>query len=91
MKEAAGSGAWIEFVYNALIGPNKEYTCEEYARAIAAVGPEHCILASDLGQAVNPLHPDGLAAFFAGLEKAGVKRAEIERMSRENPAKALGM
>src|SRR5437764_13318621 len=25
MKEAAGMGAWIEFVYNALIGPNKEF------------------------------------------------------------------
>jgi microsomal dipeptidase-like Zn-dependent dipeptidase len=91
MKEAAGLGAYIEFVYNALIGANKEFTFAEYAVAIRAVGPEHCILSSDLGQAANPLHPDGLAAFFAGLLKAGITQAEIETMSRLNPARALGL
>jgi hypothetical protein len=91
MKEAAGMGAWIEFVYNALIGSNREFTFEEYANAIREVGAEHCILSSDLGQAANPVHTEGLVTFFAGLEKAGVRRAEIERMSRENPARALGL
>src|SRR5436190_16486798 len=51
MKEAAGLGAYIEFVYNALIGPNKEFTFADYAKAIREVGPEHCIVSSDLGQA----------------------------------------
>jgi hypothetical protein len=91
MKEAAGMGAWIEFVYNALIGANREFTFEEYAKAIREVGAEHCILSSDLGQAANPVHTEGLVTFFAGLEKAGVARAEIQRMSRENPARALGL
>jgi predicted metal-dependent TIM-barrel fold hydrolase len=91
MKEAADMGAWIEFVYNALIGSNREFTFEEYANAIREVGAEHCILSSDLGQAANPVHTEGLVTFFAGLEKAGVRRAEIERMSRENPARALGL
>ena len=91
MQEAAGMGAWIEFVYNALIGPNKEFEFADYAQAIRAVGVEHCILASDLGQAGNPLHPDGLAAFFAGLQSAGLEPAEIARMSQTNPSQALGM
>jgi len=91
MKQAAGMGAWIEFVYNALIGPNREFTFEEYAKAIREVGPEHCILSSDLGQAVNPVHTDGLVVFFAGLEKAGVARKDVETMSRTNPARALGL
>jgi predicted metal-dependent TIM-barrel fold hydrolase len=91
MKEAAAMGAWVEFVYNALIGPNKEFTFEDYAKAIREVGPAHCILASDLGQAVNPVHTVGLVAFFAGLEKAGVARADIGLMSRVNPARALGL
>src|SRR5579864_1632449 len=42
MREAAGLGAYVEFVYNALIGPSRDIP--EYARAIRAVGPEHCIL-----------------------------------------------
>jgi hypothetical protein len=91
MKEAAGLGAYIELVYNALIGPNKEFTFAEYAAAIRAIGPAHCILASDLGQAANPVPPDGLVAFFAGLRKAGISQADIDRMSKENPAEALGL
>jgi hypothetical protein len=91
MKEAAAQGAWIEFVYNALIGPNKEFTFEDYAKAIREIGPSHCILSSDLGQAANPVHTEGLIAYFAGLEKAGIPRADIELMSRTTPARALGL
>jgi hypothetical protein len=91
MKQAADAGAWIEFVYNALIGPNKEFDFGDYAKAIRGVGVEHCILSSDLGQAGNPLHPDGLVAFFAGLKQAGFTQAEIDLMSKSNPAHALGM
>src|SRR5262245_39509745 len=49
MKQAAAMGAYLEFVYNALIGPNKSFNMPDYAAAIRAVGPEHCILSSDLG------------------------------------------
>jgi hypothetical protein len=91
MKEAAGLGAFIEFVYNALIGPNKSFTVEEYARALRAVGPEHCILSSDLGQAGNPLHPDGLEVYFRALAAQGFSRDEIVRMSCKNPAAFLGL
>jgi hypothetical protein len=48
MKQAAGQGAFIEFVYNGLIGANQQFTPEQYADAHRRVGPEHCILASDL-------------------------------------------
>jgi hypothetical protein len=91
MKEAASLGGWIEFVYNALIGPNKEYTVEEYVKMIRDVGPAHSILSSDLGQAANPVHTAGWIAYLATLERAGISRADLELMSRTNPAKALGM
>ena len=91
MKEAAALGAYVEFVYNALIGPNQSLAMGDYVKAIREVGPGHCILASDLGQVGNPPHPDGLAAFFAGLEQAGLSHADVVRMSRTNPARALGM
>jgi hypothetical protein len=91
MQEAANAGAYLEFVYNGLIGVNKEFEIGDYVKAIRAVGPEHCILASDLGQAGNPLHPDGLEAFFAALRAAGISAADIERMSVSNPARVLGL
>jgi hypothetical protein len=91
MQEAARDGAYIEFVYNGLIGPNHEYQIGDYAKAIRAVGPQSCILSSDLGQPANPLHPDGLMAFFAALKKEDFTQAEIVRMSKTNPARALGL
>src|SRR5262249_38143940 len=39
MKEAAAVGAYIEFVYGALIGAKKVLTMADYVAAIRAVGP----------------------------------------------------
>ncbi len=91
MQEAARLGAYIEFVYNALLpsatgGPT---TFDAYAKAMHAVGAEHCILSSDLGQAVNPVHTVGWKAYLEGLRKAGVTPAEIDLMARRNPARLL--
>jgi hypothetical protein len=91
MLEAAKMGAYIEFVYNGLLGSYKEFTFKDYARAIRYVGVDHCILASDMGQPANPLHPDGLVALFEGLKKEGITQAEINRMAKENPARLLGL
>lgn len=91
MQQAANLGAYLEFVYNALIGPNKAFDMKEYAAALRAVGPERCILSSDLGQAGNPLHPDGLEAFFRGLREHGFSQQEIETMAKTNPAKLLSL
>jgi hypothetical protein len=90
MKEAAALGAYLEFVYNALTGPNRSADYAGYARAIRAVGPAQCILSSDLGQAGNPLHPEGLAAFIAGLRKEGFTTADLDLMTKTNPARLLG-
>jgi Family of unknown function (DUF6282) len=91
MQEAASLGAWIEFVYNGLIGTYKEFEFADYARAIRAVGIDKCVLASDLGQPLNPSHPDGLVAFFIGMQKEGFTSAEIDLMSKKNPALILGL
>lgn len=91
MQEAAKMGAYIEFVYDGLIGANKEYDFEDYAKAIRSVGVDHCILSSDMGQPGNPVHTDGLTAFYAGLRAHGFTQAEINRMSKQNPAWLIGL
>ncbi|HUA86333.1 MAG TPA: DUF6282 family protein [Bryobacteraceae bacterium] len=87
MQEAARLGAYLELVY---IKPGTAEALTS-AKAIRAVGPEHCILSSDLGQAGNPLHPDGLLAFYRYLKQQGFSVAEIDRMAKTNPARALGL
>jgi hypothetical protein len=91
MKEAAALGAYIEFVYNGVIGSSKEFTLADYAKAIREVGPSHCILSSDMGQPNNPLHPDGLLLFFDGLRQQGISQADIDQMSKTNPARLLNL
>ncbi len=95
MQEAARDGAYIEFVYGATLpadnGANAGIPMSEYAKAIRAIGPQSCILSSDLGQPKRPLHPDGLAMFFAALRKEGISQANIDVMSKTNPARALGL
>jgi len=91
MKQAAAMGAYLEFVYNGVAGRGKESGMSDYAKAIRAIGPDHCILSSDLGQAGNPLHPDGLEAYFKAMRAEGFSLAEIDQMSKTNPAKVLGL
>ena len=91
MQEAATLGAYIEFVYNGLIGGSKQFDFADYAKAIREVGVEHCILSSDMGQPTNPLHPDGLILFFDGLRKQGFSQADIDLMSKVNPARLLSL
>ena len=91
MIEAAHQGAYLEFVYNGLIGRSKAFEVQDYVRAIHAVGAKSCILASDLGQVGNPLHPDGLGAFFELMLRNGISRDELAVMTKINPARVLGL
>src|SRR5205085_6999529 len=91
MCEAADLGAFIEFVYNGLIGVHKEFEPRDYAEAIRLIGAERCILASDLGQATNPSHPEGLSSFFCAMEREGLRAGEIDHMAKRNPALLLGL
>jgi len=91
MQQAAGLGAYIEFVYNGLIGNSKQFDFADYAKAIRAVGPDHCILSSDMGQPSNPLHPDALVLLFDGLKKQGLSQSDIDQMSKVNPARLLSL
>jgi hypothetical protein len=87
MQEAAKLGAYIEFVW---VRPGSA-EAKAYIPAIRAVGPEFCVLSSDLGQAANPLHPDGLLGLYQNLMSQGFSGADIDRMAKINPAKLLGL
>jgi hypothetical protein len=91
MQEAARQGAFIEFVGGALAAPAAAAAIDRYAAAIRAVGPQFCILSSDLGQKGNPLPPDGFAAFLMALRGKGFTEDELAVMSKYNPARLLGL
>jgi len=91
MQEAAQLGAFIEFVGSS---PTAADAVDRYARfadAIRQVGPEFCILSSDLGQAENVFPADGFGAFLVAMRDAGFSERDVDRMSKQNPAKLLGL
>jgi len=91
MQEAAGLGAFIEFCGGSVTGPDAAARLDRYADAIRKVGPGSVVLSSDLGQKGNALPPDGFAAFLLALRSRGFTETELSRMSKENPAKLLGL
>jgi hypothetical protein len=54
--------------------------------SIRAVGPESCILSTDLGQAINPPVAEGFAMFAQKLLDGGFSLDEVRRMAVTNPA-----
>ena len=96
-RQAATLGALLEYPVGTALGSNPTWggTSAEklrtYAEAIRAVGPEHVVISSDLGQSMNPIHTDGLAVFLAQLLQAGFTRGEVDQMSKLNPARLLGL
>jgi hypothetical protein len=92
-QEAAKMGAYLEYCY----GTTLEYagkgrrTLAEFAKLMKALGPEHCIMSSDLGNAVNPVHPAGIKTYIEGLLAAGITEQEIDLMLRRNPARLLDL
>ena len=87
MQEAAKLGAMLELVYS----PLTDQRLQEEADAIRTIGAASFILSSDLGQPQNPLHTDGLLALYKGLMAKGIAAADIDLMSRRNPARLLGL
>jgi len=91
MQEAARLGGFIEFVGGSLTGADASARMDRFADTIRKVGPEFCILSSDLGQRGNALPPDGFGAFLVAMKMRGFSDQEIARMSKQNPARLLGL
>lgn len=101
MKRCVELGAYIEHVYLAtLMGPQaaqewmhpwRNVSFAMYAEAIKALGADHCVLSTDLGQYLNPTPVDGLKEFALGLKKLGVTDEQLDWMIRKNPARLLGL
>ena len=91
MQEAAKLGALVEFVGGNIGDPDGKARMDRFAEDIKKIGPQFCILSSDLGQKGNPLPVDGFAAFLAAMKAHGLTDQDLDRMARRNPAALLGL
>ncbi len=93
IQEVVAAGGTIEHCFLSTLatsGP-EPVPIAKYVEAIRAVGAEHSILSTDLGQAENPIHPMGFKIFILELMRAGITQAEIDLMTRVNPARMLDL
>ena len=84
-KEAARTGALIEHTLGAT------GLTEQDLADIREVGPENVVVTSDLGQRGRMIHPDGFKVAVAALAEADFSQAEIDMMTKRNPARFLGL
>jgi hypothetical protein len=91
MQEAAKLGALVEFVGGSLTEAGAPARMDRFADAIRRIGPEFCLLSSDLGQQGNALPPDGFGAFLLAMRARGFSEQDVDRMAKQNPARLLGL
>jgi len=99
MKKAAAMGGKMELcALLMLTGPDSplewmrhapRIPLADAAARIKAVGAQHFVLGTDLGQTGNPTPADGLQMFVTGLLAHGITREAIELMGRETPGALL--
>ena len=102
MKEAVRLGALIEIVLSGdgLTGggpkvvnaenPAMDYGPQKIAD-IRALGPENVVLTSDLGQPGRVNHAVSFQMALAVLAKEGFSQADIDMITKRNPARFLGL
>jgi hypothetical protein len=81
-RELAGAGALLERCFTTPYTGKVSWA--DLFDHIRAVGPEHSILSSDLGQPFNPPVEDGLALFADRLLEAGFTEPEVHTMAVTN-------
>ena len=106
MKEAVRLGALIEIVLSAegftggppgggakVVNPENpvlDYGPQKIAD-IRALGPQNIVLTTDLGQPDRPSHAEAFRIALTVLQKEGFSEAEIDTMTKLNPARFLGL
>ena len=63
---------------------------EDWIENIRAVGPEHSVLSTDLGQVFNPPVEDGMGIMVDRLLEAGLNEEEVQVMAVANTRRVAG-
>jgi predicted metal-dependent phosphotriesterase family hydrolase len=90
-KQAAQLGVFVEFCGGTLEPSGSQARIDRFAEQIRQLGVEHVILSSDLGEVGKPLPVPGYATYLEAMRKKGFTDQELDRMTKENPAKLLGL
>ena len=82
--ELANLGAMIEHCFTTMHTGKAPW--QAVIDSIRAVGPERCLLSTDLGQTINPPVAEGFALFAETLLEGGFSAEQVRRMAVINSA-----
>ncbi|HKM50347.1 MAG TPA: DUF6282 family protein [Candidatus Bathyarchaeia archaeon] len=91
--ECAGKGAYVEFCATTLVEHPEVFRQEigRITRLIHAIGPEHCILTSDLGRPHQPIPALGLLKLSKEILSVGISKMDLFKMIKTNPSHLLNL
>ncbi|HTU02908.1 MAG TPA: DUF6282 family protein, partial [Candidatus Sulfotelmatobacter sp.] len=88
----AAKGAMLEMCIRSVTARAKEgLTPTLLADQIKGVGAQSVVMATDFGQTDSPPAPEGLCRYIGHMLDCGIPAADIEAMTKANPARLLGL
>jgi hypothetical protein len=87
----ADLGAILEFCAITCIGVLACRPIEDISATIQAVGPDRCLISTDMGHHENPRPAVALQLFADALVESGLAPADVRSMACDRPAALLGL
>ena len=91
LKQLAKVGVYIEHSFWDVLPTMNAYDPVRIVELVKAIGAEHSIMSTDLGQSYNPPAPEGMRMFIATMLMKGLNADQVEIMVKKNPVKLLGL
>jgi hypothetical protein len=91
LKAMLELGCTFEFTVNPLMPNRQRASPKDFAERIRAIGVQHCIASTDLGQHDNAHPIEGFRMWLRILRTHGFDDGDIDLLARKNPARLLGL
>lgn len=89
--QMASVGAYVEFTFLSCMPAVNRSTPGEMAAAIKRLGPERCVVSTDLGQWANPVPAEGMRMAVAALLDAGLTPDQVSMLVKGNPRELVSL
>lgn len=89
-RHMASLGACIEHTFLSCMPSHRKLSPQELVATLRALGLEHCVVTTDMGQWMNPPPAEGMRMAIAALLYAGMSVNEVSLVVKSNPSQLLG-
>jgi hypothetical protein len=89
-RQLVSMGAYIEFDFCSCMPPMRQSPAD-MVNYIKTLGPEHCLLSTDFGQARNPPPTEGFRMMLANMLRFDLSEEELSIIVKVNPARLLNL